>query len=73
MVVGNHVVVVDGRVVGGWRRLEAKGAMTVETTLVSRLDGVARASLRAAAARFQSFLGMPVKLRARPGGRMPAS
>ncbi len=73
VVVGNHVVVVDGRVVGGWRRSEAKGALTVETMLVSRLDGGARAALRAAATRFQSFLGMPVKLRARPGGRMRGS
>ena len=72
-VVASHVVVVDGRVVGGWRRLEAKGAMTVETMVVSRLDAGARAALRAGAARFQSFLGMPVKLRARPGGRMRAS
>ena len=72
-VVMNHIIVVDGLVVGGWRRLAAKGVMTVETTLVARLDDGARTSLRAAAARFQSFLGMPVKLRARGGGRMRAS
>jgi hypothetical protein len=63
--VANHLVVVDGRVVGGWRRREAKGAMTVETMLVTRLDGRARAALAAAAARFQAFLGLPVRLRAR--------
>ena len=72
-VVANHVVTVDGRVVGGWRRLEAKGTMTVETTLVARLDSRAQASLRAAAARFQAFLGLPVKLVARPRGKMRAS
>jgi hypothetical protein len=71
--VANHIVVLDGRVVGGWRRLEAKRAMTIETTLVARLDAGARASLRAAAARFQSFLDMPVKLRARQSVRMRAS
>jgi hypothetical protein len=47
--------------------------MTVEIALVVRLDAGARASLRAAAVRFQSFLGVPVKLRAREGGTMRAS
>ena len=64
---------VDGLVVGGWRRLEAKGAMTVETNLIARLDSRVQASLRAAAGRFQAFLGLPVKLTARPRGRMRAS
>ena len=50
--VANHIVVVDGRVVGGWRRLAGKGAMIVETTLAVRLDAAAREALRAAAARF---------------------
>ena len=69
-VVANHIVVVDGRVVGGWRRLEKKGAMIAETMLVARLGAAAGKALRAAAARFQTFLGMPVQLRVR---RMPAS
>ena len=64
-VVANHLIAVDGRLIGGWRRLEAKGAMTVETMLVARLDARVRAALAAAAARFQAFLGMPVQLRPR--------
>ena len=72
-VVANHIVTVDGRVVGGWRRLEAKGTMTVETTLVARLDSRVQASLRAAAARLQAFLGQPVKLVAAPRGNLRAS
>jgi hypothetical protein len=64
--VANHLVAVDGRVVGGWRRLEAKGVMTVETNLIARFarDARAGAGLKAAAARFQKFLAMPVKVRA---------
>jgi len=62
----NHVVVVGGRVVGGWRRLPGKDAMVVETILAARLAGRARDGLQAAAARFEKFLGQPVKLRARP-------
>jgi hypothetical protein len=64
-VVANHLIAVDGRVVGGWRRLEAKGTMTVETMLVARLDSRARAGLAAAAGRYQTYLGMPVRVRAR--------
>jgi hypothetical protein len=72
--VANHIVVVGGRVVGGWRRLPGKGAMIVETTLAVRLDAAAREALRAAVARFERFLGQPVTLRTRPaGGRMRAS
>jgi hypothetical protein len=70
--VANHLVTVDGLVVGGWRRLEAKGTMTVETNLIARLDSRVQASLRAAAGRFQAFLGLPVKLTARPRGTMRA-
>jgi hypothetical protein len=70
----NHVVMIDGRVVGGWRRVAGKGATIVETTLPARLDAKARAALQAAAARFQKFLGHPVTLRARPvGGKMRKS
>ena len=70
----NHVVSVGGRVVGGWRRLPGKGAMIVETTLAVRLDAPAREALRAAAARFEKFLGQPVTLQTRPAGaRMRAS
>jgi hypothetical protein len=64
-VVANHLIAVDGQLVGGWRRREAKGAITVETMLVARLDARARAGLAAAAARFQTFLGVPVQVRAR--------
>jgi hypothetical protein len=64
--VANHIIIVRGRVVGGWRRLPGKRAMVVETALATRLDGAAREALRAAAARFANFLGLPVTLRARP-------
>jgi hypothetical protein len=67
MVVANNVVIVGGRVVGGWRRLPGKGGMVVETALATRLDGAARDGLAAAAARFARFLGVPVTVRARAG------
>jgi hypothetical protein len=64
-VVANHLVAVDGRIVGGWRRLEEKRAMIAETMLVARLGAAERKALHAAAARLQTFLGIPVQLRAR--------
>jgi hypothetical protein len=69
-VVANHLIAVDGRLVGGWRRREAKGAVTVETMLAARLGASARAGLAAAAARFQAFLGVPVQVRSRHLDRM---
>ena len=44
--------------------------MIAETMLVARLGAAEGKALRAAAARFQTFLGMPVQLRSR---KMPAS
>jgi len=66
----NHVVVVGGRVVGGWRRVPGKAAMVVETILATRLPAAAQKQLEAAAARFAKFLGLPVKLRARTAQRI---
>jgi hypothetical protein len=67
MPIANNVVVVDGRVVGGWRRTLAKDAAVIEPKLVVRLSAGARAGLRAAAERHGRFLSVPVKLR--EGGR----
>ena len=68
--IANHVVVVDGRVMGTWRRVAGKGAMVVETAIAGRLGAAEREGLRAAVARFEHFLGVPVKLTARRAGRM---
>jgi hypothetical protein len=63
MVIANNLVSVDGRVVGGWRRLVDKKTSIVETTLVRRLDAAEQAGLREAADRYGRFVGLPVKLR----------
>ena len=66
--VANHIVIVAGRVVGGWRRLPGKREMVVEIALATRLDGAAREALAAAAERFGRFLRVPVIVRARARG-----
>jgi hypothetical protein len=56
-----HIVVVDGQVVGGWKRtMEKKAARVDLTRLATRTPG-ARRAIAAAAERFGRFLNLPVK------------
>jgi hypothetical protein len=57
------VVMLDGRVVGGWRRTLGKDAVVVTTDLAVRLDRRQRAALVQAVARYGRFLGKTVDLR----------
>jgi len=62
-VFANHLVIVDGRLIGGWRRLVEKTTVVVETRLLAPLRGPERQSLAAAAERLAAFLGQPVRVR----------
>ena len=56
-VFSNHIVVLDGRVIGGWRRtLDARSA-TVEGRVLQALRAEERAAFAAEAQRFAAFLG----------------
>jgi hypothetical protein len=55
-------VVVDGQVVGGWRRTAARGEVVVTTTLRMALSSAQRAGLERACERYGRFLGRPVAL-----------
>jgi hypothetical protein len=57
----NHVVVRDGLVVGGWRRVEAKPAVRVELNLLVGLDDAERRVLAEAIGRYATFLGRSVE------------
>lgn len=57
-----HIVVVDGLVVGGWRRTLRRKEAVVETNLLRALDDTERAALAGAAAAYGRFLGLPVTL-----------
>jgi hypothetical protein len=59
----NPLVVVDGRVVGTWRRTLEKGAATVHARVVGPLPAGVRGALAEAARRFGRFLGVPCALR----------
>jgi hypothetical protein len=67
MIIANSLVVVDGKVIGTWRRTLAKSAVTIETAVGARLDPPARRSLQAAGARYGDFLGLPLLWQKRRG------
>ena len=57
-----HAVVLDGQLVGFWRRVVKKDGLVVETSLLAELSRRERAALVAAAARYGRFVGMEVEL-----------
>lgn len=57
-----HLVVLDGLVVGGWRRDLEKGGVRVEATLLKRVSAGVKSALRAEAERFARFLGVSLTL-----------
>jgi hypothetical protein len=51
----NHLVILDGRVIGGWRR--EQGKTEIEVTLIARLNAAEKKALNAARARLTEYLG----------------
>ena len=58
-----HVVVVDGQLVGGWKRTVTKAAVVVELTLLVGLSKPERQAVVAAAQALGDFLELPLELR----------
>lgn len=50
----NHLVILDGRVIGGWRR--EQGKTEIEITLITRLNAAEKKALAAAKARLTKYL-----------------
>ena len=61
-VLGTHIVVRDGLVVGGWRRALARDRVTVTVTLLIPLTPAEFDALDTAAAAFGRFVGLPAEL-----------
>jgi hypothetical protein len=57
-----HVTVLDGQLVGGWKRTLSKDAVLVELNLITKLTKSQDQAIRAAAERYGKFLGLPVQL-----------
>ena len=58
-----HIIVVDGQLVGGWKRTLTKAAVVVELTLLVDLTKQEHAAVVAAAQALGRFLELPVELR----------
>jgi hypothetical protein len=69
----NPCVVVDGRVVGTWRRTLSPGAVAVELALFAPLPAGAAAAVEAAARRYAGFLGRSLRLISRRARRSAAA
>jgi hypothetical protein len=57
----SHTIVLDGRVVGAWKRTLRRDAVVLDTTLLAPLSPAATEAVAAAAARYGAFLGLPVQ------------
>jgi len=57
----SNVVMIGGRVVGTWRRLREKGNTRVQTSVRRALDTSGQAAVRAAARRYERFMGQAVR------------
>ncbi len=62
------VLVVDGQVVGTWKRAVAKDAVTLTVTHYAPLSAGQRAGLERAGQRYGRYLGLPARLEPRPAG-----
>ena len=58
-----HVVIVDGQLVGGWKRTFDKQGVTIVLDLLVRTTAIEKRNLEAAARRFGEFVDAPVELR----------
>jgi hypothetical protein len=52
------VVLLDGRVVGSWKRRLTKQSVSIDVKLMRKLNGAERAALEAARGRYAAFLGV---------------
>ncbi len=67
-----HAVLLDGQVVGHWRRRLAREAMTIDVQLAVTLDGAGRDAVDDAVERYGRFVGLPAAWLASAAGA-PAS
>jgi hypothetical protein len=58
----NHLVVQNGRVIGGWKRVPGKAEITVEVRLLERQSPAGRVALKKSVLAFEAFVGTPVRL-----------
>jgi hypothetical protein len=58
-----HVVLLDGKPIGRWKRIETRAGVEIETALDRPMDGAETRALERAVERFGRFVGLPAVLR----------
>jgi hypothetical protein len=56
-VLSNHLITLDGQVIGGWRRRAGRPSAAIEKTLIAKLNAAEKKALKAAEERLATFLG----------------
>ncbi len=62
----SHAILVDGKIIGSWRRTLQKKEVSIETNTFQRLSAAEWKKLRHAAKRYEEFLGLPVTIQENP-------
>jgi hypothetical protein len=57
-----HIIILDGQIIGGWKRTINKETVSIELNLITKLTSVEQRAVVDAANRYGTFLGMPVEL-----------
>lgn len=57
-----HILILDGQVVGGWKRVLKKDRVLVEVTLLTKLSKAKKLAVQKAADLFGNFLQLPVSI-----------
>jgi hypothetical protein len=57
-----YIVVLNGRVIGGWKRRIEKDRAIIEVRLPLSLDKNGKQALKAASERYGAFIGQPVEV-----------
>jgi hypothetical protein len=58
----SHIVILDGQVVGGWRRTLNKDSVIVEITPIAKLTKIEERAIYAESERFGKFLKLPIDI-----------
>ena len=61
----NHIVTVEGQIVGGWKRVQRGDSVVIDLKLLDRLSRAERAQVEVARGRFEKFAGLPAVLEER--------
>jgi hypothetical protein len=67
-VLAAHLIVLNGRVIGGWRRKIEKNGVTIDMTLLTTLNKSEKAALRGAVDHYARFLKKPAVLQVKKRG-----